>query len=284
MIGFALREGWRNFRNIGIIGLLNISSLTVTLILVGTALHGYLVVESWRSGLLGKFEIEAFLSPDVDSLSAVVLIDSISRFEKVNSLRYISQAEAAERFEEQFGEEVFDLLGYNPLPPSLVITLDEDADPSITWKAVADGISELEMVEEVVFEGDILAKVESFYRRAGSIAGIIIAVMLVVSLTFTILTVLSSINAREQFIRVVAMSGGSRAMAQGPFIAMGGYYGLVAAVFAIGVVSGIKWLLLVGWGAESVVRTWWIPGIIGLGLLIGIVGAGWAAGRRIKLS
>jgi len=282
MIGFAIREGWRNFRNISIIGLLTIGSLTLTLVLIGVSVCGYLVVESWRSGLQGRFEIEAFLATDVDKEIAFTIVDSIRSFELVSSVKYISQEDAAVRFANQFGEDLFELLGYNPLPSSLVIILDEEADLSKSWETVSRKVSEFGGVDEVVYDGEILAKVNRFYFRSGRIAGTGLIIMLLVSLTFTVLTVMGSIRMREQFIRVVAMSGGSRVIARGPFIVMGGYYGLVAGVAATCIVFCIQWLFTVAWGTDLLSTVWWIPILSGLGITIGVIGAGWAAGRYIK--
>lgn len=73
MIKFMLREGWRNFRNLGIYGLLTLLSLTATLTLAAMSVRGFQVIKSWREGLMGKFEIEVFLSNDPDTEQLNVL-------------------------------------------------------------------------------------------------------------------------------------------------------------------------------------------------------------------
>lgn len=282
MIYFALSEGWRNFRNISIIGLLTIGSMTLTLILIGLTVHGYVIVESWRAGLKGRFEIEAFLIPGTDSTTALNLSDHIAKKKLVRSVKFISQVEAAKRFEEQFGEDILDLLGQNPLPKSLIITLKDDADPATTWEKIALDISAFESVDEVIYDGEILARMDKFYRSTGLIAGSGVLGLLVISITFTIMTVMGSIRAREKFIQIVVMSGGSRSMAQGPFVAMGGYYGMTAGITATLVVYFVRWFLIVVWGEDVTGFVWWIPLLVILGTSIGVVVAGWTAGQRIK--
>ena len=283
MIYFSLVEGWRNFKNLGIIGLLTICSLTITLILVGVSMHGYIVVDSWRKGLLGKFEIEAFLLPGIDSTTVDGLEKKISSIKTVDIVSFISPEQASKRFSDQFEIDLMDMMGYNPLPSSFIIKLNKGANPADSWQIVSDRVATFEGIDEVVYEGKVLAKIEDFVRKTGSVAVISVGIMLIVSLIFTILTSIGSIKANEDFIRLIALSGGSRAMAMGPFIVMGGYYGALAGGTAVVVVYFVKLLLLLGWTGQPVIPIIWAPVLCGLGILIGVMGAGWSASRKITV-
>ena len=282
MIGFALKEGARNFRNLGLTGLLTLAALTATLFLLGVGFRGYLTLQSWSQGLLGRFEIEAFLNARVDNRQTQDLLTRIKSLPRVVSVTYVSKEEAARRFVEQFGSEVFDLLEYNPLPPSVIVTLDPRSDPSATWEATARAIGQIQGVDDVVYQGKLLADVRRFYRQAGLALLAVIIGALAVSLFFTILTVHNAIRVREEFIRVIAFSGGTRAMARGPFIATGAIYGVVSGAMASVFVELLVRLVKSGWGIESRAPIWWFPAMLGAGVIIGIFGAGWAAGRRIR--
>ncbi len=280
MIIFSIREGWRNFTNLGLIGLLCLVSLTVTLTLFGLTVRSYFLVEEWKSGLLGRFEIEAFLKEDTDSLSALTLLGRIKLLTDVDEVRYISKTAAAERFSEQFGEDLFELLEFNPLPASLVVTLEEDADPSHSWGRIAGLIEGMEGVDDVVYEGKLLAAVNRFYRTTGAGVMAAVGVTLIVSVILTILAVQSAIRSKEEFIRIVLLCGGTGLMARGPFIALGGYYGIISGLVASGVMALVGLFIVMGWGIGSVLPPVWIPAQAALGCLVGMIGAGWAAGRR----
>lgn len=282
MILFALREGWRNFHNLGLIGLLTLFSMTLTLTLSGLAIGGYILIEDWTEGLLGRFEIEVFLSPDADSLAASGVMAKVNSLPLVRNVKFISKEDAASRFTEQFGGDIFDLLEYNPLPTSIVVSLDKGADPATSWGEVADAIKHMNLVEDVVYEGELLSKVDQFYHRTGTGILSLMALTLIVSLTFTVLMVFGAIRSREDFIRIILLCGGSHIMARGPFISLGAYYGLVAGCFATGILMLFFKLGQLGWGISINLPTWWIAAQTGAGMLLGMIGAGWAAGRRIR--
>lgn len=282
MFYFSLREGWRCFGNLGVIGLLTLASLTITLTLIGFSLRGYLLVEEWKKGLLGRFEIEAFLAAETDSLAAVEITQQILALPDVGQVKYISPEKAAELFSQQFGVDLYDLIESNPLPSSLVLTLKEEADPANSWAKTADLIAGFDKVEDVVYEGNLLAEVDRFYKTAGMGIGLAVVLTLIVSFVFTILSVQSAIRSKEELIQIITLSGGTRSMARGPFIALGGYYGIISGLTASCIMALLGWFIKVGWGLGSILPAWWIPVWIMGGACFGMIGAGWAAGRRIK--
>ncbi|NQT33766.1 hypothetical protein HQ587_01145 [bacterium] len=290
MIIFSLREGWRNFGNLGVVGLLSLASLTVTLSLIGLTSRGYLLIEDWKAGLLGRFEIEAFLSDEMDSTKALDISKNIRSLKNIEDVRYITKQAAAERFEDLFGEDIVELLDYNPLPTSLVISMTRDADPFRSWEKTSQAIAEMPGVVDVVYAGELLAKVSRFYHSTGSSVAIVIGVALIVSVLFTVLSVQSAILSRDEFIQIVTLSGGTSWMARGPFVALGGYYGLVSGITASIVMAIVGWFVGMGWDVDpaeaglslNMSIRWDYATLIAAGVLLGMFSAGWTASRRIK--
>lgn len=97
------------------------------------------------------------------------------------------------------------------------------------------------------------------------------------------LTVVGEIKSREEFIRIVAMSGGTRFMARCPFIAMGAYYGFIAGIFAAGLSYVVGWIINAGWGISAIPDYRELAIIPAAGILIAVVGSSWVAGSRIRL-
>ncbi len=282
MIGFAFYEGWRSFRTLGIGGLLTLAALTVTLALGALTAEGFLMLHNWQKTALEKFEIEAFLVADISDNGAKRVIDETGKIDKVIGVRYISRDEAAKRFREQVGGDLLDVLGYNPLPPSIIVALSGAISHKEAWKTVTKALEEIDGVDEVVYQGDLLQELDEFYSRASRTLAMLIGGALVLSLVFTGLTVAAAIRSRHEFIQIVLMCGGSRIMARGPFIALGGYYGAVAGVTGGVLTAVILWLATLGWELDARLPLEWAPLMVGAGVIIGGVTAGWVAGQKIR--
>jgi cell division transport system permease protein len=282
MIWFALKEGWRCFRTLGIGGLLTLGSLTATLALGALTAEGYFMLNKWNRELLSKFEVEAFLNPDITDDHAQAALQSASHLPGVAGARFISRAEAANRFREQFNSNLLDLLGYNPLPPSIVLTLTPNAINSRTWGTLAIQLKNIDGVDDVVYQGELLGEVDRFYSRAGKSLLFVIGGTLVVSFIFTTLTISAAIKSRSDFIRIVLMCGGSTLMAKGPFIALGGYYGAAGGLIASGLAALVSLSVTVGWGIEVKLPMAWIPLMMLAGVLMAASIGEWVAARRIR--
>ena len=71
-------------------------------------------------------------------------------------------------------------------------------------------------------------------------------------------------------------------MARGPFVVLGVYYGIASGLFASLILTAAVEVIRLGWEIVIPIPLWWSAGLMVVGIFIGMIGAGWAAGRRIK--
>jgi cell division transport system permease protein len=282
MISFAIVEGWRSFRTLGIGGLLTLASLTVTLALGALTAQGYLTLHKWQRSTLEAFEIEAFFVPDVNDQIVSAAIAEAGKIPNAAGVRLVTREEAAARFTDQFGGDLLKTLGFNPLPPSMVLTLEGADSKKDIWKSVAAKLQSIEGVDDVAYQGEVMKQLDEIYRKATRTISILIGGALFLSLLFTGLTVAAAIRGRAEFIHILLLCGGSRLMARGPFVVLGGYYGAVAGVSGGAFAALILWLATLGWDFEAGLPLEWVPLMIAAGILIGSSAAGYVAGRMIR--
>jgi len=282
VILFALREGWRSFRSLGLLGLLTLAVLTMTLALTGLVGSGYLLLHDWSRGLLGRFEVEAFFHTEVDSAAIAEVGQAALQHPYIRSATYISKDQAARRFAADFGSNVFEVLGTNPLPASLIVSLREDADPRTAWKSASTFLESSPGVERVIYDGELLAQLDSFNRRAGRVVTMVVGAALLLSVTLSVMTVTSAIRARSEFLRVVLLSGGTPWLARGPFAALGAYYGLLSGIAAGLSLQGLLWFIRLSFAIPMVSGWKSTTALAAAGGAIGTIAAATAAGRAIR--
>ncbi|HET9132610.1 MAG TPA: permease-like cell division protein FtsX, partial [Terriglobia bacterium] len=123
------------------ISLLILSSFTILIINANS------IVESLRE----KVEIEAFLQDDLTPEATLAIRNRIASITGVAETRYVSKDEAAAIFKDQFGEDIYSVLNFNPLPPSVKISLKSGYRTLKAATAVYDSVRTMSGVDDVIY-------------------------------------------------------------------------------------------------------------------------------------
>ncbi len=230
---FILREGIGAFGRSGISGWLAIFSFAVLSFMVITIMVAEQTLENGREQLRSLFELELFLKPHAES-EARTLQEWIMAREGVSGTEYVSREQAAQRFSEEFGGELFSLLEENPLPASIIVRYNPEFVTPEFLEAEVEDFSELEELDEIVYEGDLLERMEQIaetVRIRVLIAGLIIAV---VTIFFTSQSIRAAGKASRLWVRTLALIGGTESQVKAPFLVSGLLAGLTGGLAGVG--------------------------------------------------
>jgi len=97
---------------------LSVTSISLTLILIGAFVMASINLHHWINVVRQKIEMEVFLNGGVDKKNIEEVKTRIINARGVKQITYVSSEEAARRFEKEFGENIYDVLSFNPFPPS----------------------------------------------------------------------------------------------------------------------------------------------------------------------
>ena len=195
-----------------------------------------------------KYKIEVFFKQDVSNQEAISHIHRIKRIEGVRTATLIDKEDAVRIFKDQFGEDILDILGYNPLPVSAVVNLTRTSRDPIKVEPIIKEISAINRVEEVRYQGNLINKIERTYTRIMDrfpyLAGLIIFVAVLVIYN----TVKLSVYARKDLITSLQLIGASRTFVKMPFIFEGLFIGIFSAALVfpalIGSINGVNYLFM----------------------------------------
>ena len=90
------------------------------------------------------------------------LEEQIHVIEGIKEVRYISKQQAAERFKQEFGEDIKEVLDYNPFPASFVITLQENFRNLNGVNTVKSKLEDLNYVDEIVYQKTLLETIDRY--------------------------------------------------------------------------------------------------------------------------
>ncbi|MNJ33945.1 Cell division protein FtsX [compost metagenome] len=295
-----LREGSKNvFRN-GWMSVASITSIIVSLFVLGVFILLVLNVNSFADDADSMVQIKTYLNSNVEDSMREKLHNDIAAMEEVSKVTFISKAEGLKDFREQLGEEGKDLLeGYdettNPIPDTLQV---EVVEPT-TVPFVASKIEQLnnKYPDEPIYKvrygqgtTEKLFKITRAVRNIGFafVAGLGLMAMFLISNTIRV-----TILARRREIGIMKLVGATNMFIRWPFFVEGALIGMIGSAVTVGI-------LFIGYDQlalsvkEDITMAFHLVPLqeiglqlavllVGLGLLIGIWGSTVSIRRFLKV-
>ena len=218
---YLVSEGFRSLWRTKTTALATISAIGIaTSFVVFTALVGE-NLSSIINLARGQYEFQIFFNDDIDNLQATQITGEIADLEGIRAVSLIKKEDAAEIFKREFGEDIFDLLNYNPLPTGCVVNLNEPTEGRLYIDPIIKEIKSIKGVSEVRYQGRLISLIERYYE------GFFIALTaLAVAILFGTVILISntirlSIYARRDLIRILKLVGATDRFVRFPFMIEG---------------------------------------------------------------
>ena len=182
-------------------------------------------------------QLSVFFKQDATTDDIKGLRTQLEATGKTRSIKFVSQNEALSIYKQQNKEDplLLDLVTSDILPASLDVQAT-DAQYLSSLAQVAKGSK---VVDEVVFQKDIVDTLIKFTNGLRQIGIVIISVLLLVSI-FVILTIIGiKITVRKDEIEIMKLIGASNWFIRTPFLLEGIFYGAVGAIIGWGISYGV---------------------------------------------
>ena len=124
-IAFLFTEGLKSFLRNKLTNFLCIITILINFTILGTFFIAGFNTENLTNFFRSKYTFEIFLQEKVDLDQSNTVIKQLESNPVISSIVLIDKDKSADIFLEEFGEDVVDMLGYNPLPMSLKVSLEK---------------------------------------------------------------------------------------------------------------------------------------------------------------
>lgn len=286
---YAIVESFISIRRNGLMSFVSVSTLALTLAVLGA--FGLLIL--WLHGvastLPNKLEVAVFLEKKASKQDALEIRSQIAAMKYVKSATIIPAEIGWEEFKKNMGGQLeLDGVEGNPLPDMIRVRVGDPRHIMATAKA----IREMEHVDEVN-EGrelvDGLVRFADLIKILGGAAGIVLFLVTIFIISNTIrltvfarrreIKIMQMVGATNWFIRLPLMFEGMILGAVGGAIACGLIY--VAANYIVKVVT--KVMPLLAQFSISVEPLQFVGGLALVGCLVGALGSMISIRRFLKV-
>ena len=238
-ISFLFIEGFRNLWRHKLTAFTSIFSVFLALLLVGILFiigqNSHYPIEYFRS----KYKIEVFFENNISNVGESEIIKNIRNFPEVRSVTPISKKDAVRIFKNQFGEDVIEMLGYNPLPSSAVVNIIKEGFEKINIAPLIEKINSINGVDSVHYQGRLINRIEKIYQLF--LQGLKIAIILIIIFSIIIIsnTIKLTIYSRKDLIKTLDLIGATKFFIKVPFILEGILQSFIGAVLAVSLIFGL---------------------------------------------
>ncbi len=161
----------------------------------------------------------------------------------VKSTEYVSKDEAALKMKEDLGEDFISFLGDNPLPPSIDVYLYAGYTSPDSVAKIEKYILEYPFVKEVYYQESLLILINENVSKISIFLLVISSFLFLIAVTIINNTIRLSIYSKRFLIRTMQLVGATRAFIRKPFIIRSIYHGVLAALIAMTLLTGLLYLV-----------------------------------------
>ena len=237
-IHYLISEGFKNIWRHKMTAFTAVFSLFLALFFVGLMATAGENTHKILQYLRAKYKIEVFFDQDVANEKALGLIHQIKKINGVRTVTLIEKEDAMRIFKDQFGEDILEILGYNPLPVSAVINLVRASKFPVKADPIVNKIKTMKGVAEVRYQGSLIRKIERTYYRILDKLPVIAGIVVLVAVLVIYNTVKLSVYSRRQLILTLEMIGATRTFIKMPFIFEGFFIAILSSSIAFPALVG----------------------------------------------
>ena len=226
---FLISEGFKSFYRNKLA-----SFLCVITIFINFSILGSLFVVGYNTNSLvdffrSKYTFEIFLVDDVEEKTYIDFVNQLNSNKIIANTELIDKQKSAIIFKKEFGEDVVEMLGYNPLPISVKVFINEEDFDFSKVDLLIKSLSNIDFVDEVEYQGRYIDEVEDRINLA--IFLFLVFVVAIIFLSYQIIsnTVNLSMTNRKDFIDILKYNGASRIFIKIPFYIESIIYSLIGS-------------------------------------------------------
>ena len=282
-MNLVVRETVLAFRRAPLLSALSVTTIAFSLFVFG--LFGLVTVNIQRviGTVAERVEVVAYLRRAATSEAITVAMSDIQAFPEVASVTPVTEADALARARRELPEfqDIFQDQSANPLPASLDVRLKPEFRDARHAALVAERLRALDLVDDVRYGSDWVAKLDHLRNIAGAVGLVVGAAFALVAIIIIGTTIRMAVLQRGAEIAIMRLVGATDGFIRRPFLLEGLVKGLMGGALS----------LLLCYGAFALVNTYLFRADffttgealagVGAGGLLGLVGSLVSIGRHL---
>jgi len=294
-IRYFIRRAVRNMRQWPLLCSAAILTMAVSLATVATFFLVVVNIEQLASNWTREIQVIAYLEKAPSQRELPALHKQLENFPEVETVNYVSPADAMRRFKSRLADDASLLEGVNRnlLPASFELTLQPQARNQDGIERVIERLENSLSIDDLRYGQKWLERFNNFVDMLRFISLILGSFLLFAALFIVSNTIKLTLYARRDELEIMALVGATMRFIQIPFLLEGALQGLIGGVLSLGfLVLSFKFVI-----QRSLTSFWLTPAdfellflsasqqwiLVASGVLLGILGSLTSLRRFVRI-
>ena len=188
-------------------------------------------------------QLQVFLKETVSDSTALAFEAELNEKNFTRQTVFVNKKMAADKLQEELGEDFVDFLGFNPLSSSIDVFMKAEYASPARVEQLARNLRSHYLVEEVVYSPDLVVQLNQNINRIALIMLGFSALLLLISIALINNTIRLSIYSKRFVIKTMQLVGATPGFIRRPFLVNGMLQGILAAFIALLLIAGLIYLV-----------------------------------------
>ena len=230
---FFVVEALTNLRKSGVMAIVTISTIAISLVLMGTFLLATMNMEGFLAQMQSEALITAYLNKDATLDSANTFYLRLTSLEEVENVKVVTPEEAASELFTNADDQKLLQIGLenneNPLPYTIRIKIKNTESLEKMLKKLKND----PLVDSVNYGEDLYRQLDGLSKLLWIVSLVIVILLGMASLFIVYNTVRLTLFMRREEIIIMKLVGATNWFVRGPFIVEGFLEGMLASTLSI---------------------------------------------------
>ena len=211
------------------------STVSITFILLLLGLFSLLLLNTREISIYAKENIiiSVFLKPNIKPAEIQELQKSIEIKAYCKETDFISKERAAEELKATFGDDLIDVLEYNPLPASINIKLNAEYSNTDSITIIEQKLLQTNFINDFFYHKSFVHQIDKNVKNISLLVSILSILLLLITITLINNTVRLLIHSKRFTIKTMQLVGANKNFILKPFIINSIIHAVITSLIAI---------------------------------------------------
>lgn len=208
-------------------------SITIVLYLVG--LSGFLFITGQKivDTLKEKVYVNVYFSQGTEEIRILEVLNDLKEKDYTREAFYLSSEEAAFTYKKELAQDFVDILGYNPLPASIELSIKATYSDSRSLRRIEKELYKIDGVSEVLTQTNLIDNINKNKRLVVGILSGLSLLFIVIAFFLINSTIKLSVYSKRFLIRSMQLVGATEGFIINPFLKKASFQAFIGFLIAL---------------------------------------------------